>query len=107
MAALTVVQELLIGIDVAAVAAAGGGDTFANNGKTRALFINGSGGAITVTAVTTAVDEVTGNAIADTTIVVDANATHITAPFPVSRFSATVSLTYSGVTSFTVAVIKE
>lgn len=107
MATLSVVKEAFDGVDVAAASAAGGGDSWPNDGKTRCLFINGSGGAITVTIVTSGTDPTTGLAIADQTVVVGATSTHMTKPFPIGLFGSTVSMTYSGVTTFTVALIKE
>lgn len=107
MATLSVVQEAYAGIDVAEVAAAGGGDSFPNNGQTRCVFVNGSGGSITVTIVTSGTDPRTGLAIADQTVVVAAGKTMMTKTLPTDLFGTTVSMTYSDVTSFTVAVIKE
>ena len=107
MAALTSVSESQQGISVAAVAAAGGGDTFTNTGRTRLLIFNGSGGSITVTVITSGTEPKTGLAIADASVVIPSGEDHIVKPMPVSVYGTTVSITYSGVTSLTISVIEE
>lgn len=94
-------------------AASGGGDTFTNDGRTYAHLKNASGSAITVTfdAVPSYSDNALGDlALADTAVVVPANAEKVVGFFPPARFNNTatgkVAVTYSGVTSLTVAVVK-
>ena len=106
MAELTVQNVLLAGVVKAAlVAATSTGDTFDNDGLTWVEINNGSGSSITVT--------VTGQVnlqfltSADKTVTVLAAGTQLIGPFP-ERFYNTdgsneVSLTYSDVTTVTVA----
>lgn len=106
MAALTPVtlKRATDGISLAGVAAAGGGDTFENTGKEFVVINNGGGGAITLTVATpTTVD---GLAVADLTASVGAGAIKAVGPFPPSIYGETVSLSYSGVTSVSVAVAR-
>ena len=106
MAALSVVTNALTGVDIAAASAAVGGDTFTNDGTTRAILINGSGGAIVTTFVTSGTEAITGLAIADLTVSTGGTSTKIAGPFPVAQFGSTVSITYDGVSSFTIALVK-
>ena len=106
MAALSVVTNALTGVDIAAASAAGGGDTFVNDGTTRFLIINGSGGAIVTTFVTSGTEPQTGLAIADLTVSTGATTTKVAGPFPTAQFGTNVSVTYDGVTSLTVSAIK-
>jgi len=102
MALLTVQQISRAGLTRSLTAAAGGGDTFANDGRTFLEVANRSGGSITVTIVTTA--NVDGNAVADTSVAVGAGVTMLIGPFPPATYNdanGIVSLTYSGVTSLT------
>lgn len=98
------------GRDLVGAAAAGGGDTFINNGRELLHIKNASVSPITVTVVTPGT--VDGGAIADLAIVVPAGATHMAGPFPPQNYNDTgavgglVSLTYSGVTTLTVGVIS-
>lgn len=99
------------GIDLGAgVAAAAGGDVFENTGSELLAIKNGGGGAITLTAVTPAT--VDGQAVADLTASIGAGETRLVGPFPTAYYSAggvtggNVSLTYSGVTSVTVTVVR-
>ena len=94
-------------------AATSGGDAFANDGQTLLAVINGGGSSVTVTvtAQTTAsrvkhLGEVTK---ADGGGAVAAGATQIFGPFPQRAFndaSSLVQITYSGVTTVTVAAFK-
>lgn len=107
MALLTVAQISRAGLTKSLAAAAGGGDTFSNDGRTYFHILNGGGGSVTVTFVTTSV--VDGNAVADTAVVVGAGAEMMIGPFPPATYnndSGLVSVTYSGVTSVTVAAIR-
>lgn len=111
MAALTtrVVTRTGNGVLLGAAAASGGGDTFTNDGNTFLYVKNGSGGSITVTvAIPYTVDNVavsTGKAL-----VVAAGEERLFGPFPTGIYTdpntGNVSLTYSGVTSLTVAAVK-
>lgn len=105
MAALTPVtlKRTSNGNDLAGVAAAGGGDSFANTGKEFVVIKNGSGSPITLTVATPGT--VDGDlAIADRTATIGAGETRAVGPFPVSTYGETVNLTYSGVTSLTVSI---
>lgn len=110
MAALTVQTINLGGLDLSAVdtAAAGGGDTFTNNGRTLFYADNQSGGPITITFDDTgsvSPSEAT-SFDPDVELSVPAGEDRIAGPFPTSRFGTDVSVTYSGVTSLTVAAVK-
>jgi hypothetical protein len=107
MAALTV-QSLSAGAAIALSSAAGGGDTFANTGIERLMVTNGGGSPITVT-----IDSpgqcnfgVLANAAHDLAVTVAAGATKILPPLAVNQYGETASITYSGVTSVTVAAIR-
>jgi hypothetical protein len=85
-------------------AAAGGGDT-ANGGAGRFLVVkNGGGAPITVTLAVPGNDDF-GNARPDLGVTV-ANATERYIPLNRAEFGSPVSITYSAVTSVTVAVIQ-
>lgn len=101
MAQLTVQKTNLTGLDPTFVAAAAGGDTFENDGQTLFHAKNGSAAAITVT-----VDSIRPcnygfdhNAV----VSVPAGGERIIGPFDRNRFGTTVTVTYSAVTSLTVA----
>lgn len=103
MAVLTVAEVARAGIDATLVAAAGGGDSFPNDGRTYLDVLNGSGVAITVTVVTQMT--VDGKAVADDAISVGAGARKKIGPWPPSIYNdvnGRVQVTYSGVTSLTV-----
>ena len=106
MAALTVLDAIRAtnGTDLAGVAAAGGGDTFTNDGRTVLVIKNGGGAGITLTVVTTIT--IDGLAVTDLTATIGAGATRAVGPFPTAWYSETVSLTYSGVTSVTVQPLR-
>lgn len=108
MATLTVQSVIgLSGVTPTYAAAASGGDKFPNDGKTLFHAKNGSGSPITVTVaslVTCNQGQTHNNAV-----VVGANSEEMIGPFDQSRFSdgtGLVSVTYSGVTSLTVAALK-
>lgn len=84
-------------------ATAGAGDTIINNDGRCVLRVkNGSGGSINVTADSTkACDQGFDH---DVVVAVAAGAEAVIGPFPVARFGRTVALTYSAVTTVTVAV---
>lgn len=111
MAVLNVQDALVAGAAITYAAAAGGGDSFDNNGLVLLHVKNGSGAPITVT-----VDDPNtpnpGNATQfnpDVAIAVPAAGDRLIGPFPPFRFNdvnGRVNLTYSGVTSLTVGVIR-
>jgi hypothetical protein len=111
MATLTVLQSRRSsnGQDLVGVAAAGGGDVFPNTGKEIVVIKNGGGSPVTLTAVTQATLD--GLAVTDLTASIGAGETRAVGPFPAGVYSiggvagGNVSLTYSGVTSVTVAVL--
>lgn len=111
MAVLTPKTPVLAGLVFAGAAAAGGGDSFANTGIEFFYANNASGGAITITfdSPNTCNFNVAANAAHDDAVVVSAGTAQIIGPFPPGRFndgSGNVQVTYSGVTSLTVAVFK-
>lgn len=108
MATLSVTTVTTAGVvDPTPVAAAGGGDQFANNGKTILKVVNGSGGAITVTVASQrSCDQGSTHNVTNS---VGAGATELMGPFPTDRYSDAngyCQVTYSGVTSLTVAPIS-
>lgn len=88
-------------------AAAGGGDTVPNDGSTFLHFKNGSGAPITVSvAVQGKVDGLTPAA---RTYIIPAGGDGMFGPFPVDNYNNSTQslvLTYSGVTTLTVAAIR-
>ncbi len=89
-------------------AAAAGGDQFANTGKEAVYFLNSSVGDITVTFVIQAT--VDGAAVTNPTQVVPAGEAVLVGPFPPAIYTNSstgrMSMTYSGVTTFFVAVVQ-
>jgi len=104
MAALTVTSVNTAGATVSAAAAAGGGDTFANTGKELFYVVNGGGSPITVTFATGTY--FAGEPITARAVTVNNGVTKIVGPFRPDIFGTTVAVTYSGVTTVTVAVFK-
>lgn len=108
MATLATEQVTAAGLTFTKNAAAGGGDAFTPGDTTFLIFENGSGGEITATVVTP--KEHAGLAIADLAVVVAAGTQVIAGPFPTPTYAdpadGLADITYSGVTSFTVGVIK-
>ncbi len=108
MATLTVQDVTLDGAELTAAAAAGGGDEFENTDE-RTIFraINGSGAPITVTI--DAPSTCNHGFNHDIAGAVPAGETWDFGPFDKERFndsSSLVQVTYSGVTSLTVAAIR-
>lgn len=109
MATLTVQEVTRAGTTLTYAAAAGGGDKFQPGSETWVRVINGGGGAITVTVVTpgTVVSDVS---IGDVAVSVGAGVTKDIGPFPAELFAnptdGLADITYSGVTSVTVAAVK-
>lgn len=111
MAALSVITSAPGGSAWSTASAAGGGDTFVNNGKTLFYVNNGSGGSITVTFTAQNTVNVDGQSLSlsNIAVAVGAGAAKIFGPFPAGIFnnsSGAVAVTYSGVTSLTVAPIS-
>jgi hypothetical protein len=111
MAILSVQKPAPGGLDITFAAAAGGGDSFPNTGKEFFLAKNASGGAITITfdAPGTCSFGLAANAAHDVAgAVAMTNGERIFGPFPPAQFNdgnGRVQVTYSGVTSLTVAVV--
>jgi hypothetical protein len=108
MATLTVQTVGLTGTAITTQAASVGGDDFANDGKTFFQCTNGGGSPITVTMVAkTACNQGT---LHDGTGTVAAGATKIFGVFDRQRFNDSitgrVSVTYTAVTTVTVAAYK-
>ena len=99
-----------IGLTPAAIvynATAGGGDTINADDKTFVHIKNASGGSLTVTFETP--NTVSGLAVADLPVSVPAAGDRVVGPFSPSLFGTAaglVNVTYSGVTSLTMAVLR-
>lgn len=115
MAALTVQTLTEAGLETTFTAASGGGDTFVNpdDERTFVWLKNGSGGDITATFNRQPTSlNVTGYgpiAISDRTVVVQAGEERLVGPFPAAMYnnaSGAVEMSYSGVSSLTVAVVR-
>lgn len=104
MATLTVQQPLLAGTAVTYGAAAAGGDSFPNDGMTIAHVKNGGGSSITVTIARARTCDMgqTHNVV----VAVPAGEERVIGPFVRDQFGPSVPLTYSGVTTVTVAAIR-
>jgi hypothetical protein len=110
MALLATQNITRAGLAPAFAAAAGGGDTFTPDGDTFIEVKNASGSSVTVTIVTPRTDA-WGNQIADNVITVPATTgDRMIGPFPADAYAdpttGLASITYSAVTSVTVAVFK-
>lgn len=107
MALLTTQQVLPTGTIITPVAANAGGDTMQPGSSSFLRAVNGSGGSITVTIDSAA--PCNYGADHDLVVAVAAGATKDIGPLPASRFARAsdglVGITYSGVTSLTVAAI--
>ena len=115
MATLTVQNVTKNGVDITHAAAAAGGDEFANDSSQRTFFsvINASGAPITVTIATQSATVSTAEygtlAQASIAYSVGAGETSMLGPFNNKLFNNTnsrVAVTYSGVTTLTVAAIN-
>lgn len=107
MATLAVQDIAIGGLEATKNSCAGGGDVFPNDGNIMIIVENGSAGDLTVTATTS--QTVQGLAVADSAIVVTAGEERAIGLFDPALFnnsSGQVALTYSGVTSLTVQVIR-
>lgn len=112
MATLTVQTVDRAGFDLAsgAVAAAGGGDDFVNDGNTFVYVNNGGGGSINVTLNFRSGLTVDGVTPTSKVVAVAAGVRKLIGPFPTQYYADTttqkMALSYSGVTSVTVAALK-
>lgn len=106
MATLTYQRSEILGTAYAAVAASGGGDQVVASSRGAVLISNGSVAPITVTVVVPG-DTEYGQAEPDFTVSVPAGGARLVGPFPddLADEEGLVSLTYSGVTSLTIAAI--
>ena len=116
MAAITPQQISEAGVaDLTLTAAAGGGDTFVHYATLMLLIVNGSGSPITITVSeqlatnTEPTNTIYGSLTkSDATLVVGAGDTGIFGPFAAKSFkdsSGNINVSYSGVTSLTIAGI--
>ena len=119
MATLTVATAAEAGVATADASAtsincSSGGDEFVNTGEELVIINNGSGGALTVTFAKTSdtdiIDPVVGKVTkANVATAVGAGKTVAFGPFPIGGFNdanSKVQITYSGVTSLTIDVVK-
>ena len=104
MAVLTVQEISRAGLNPSYSAAAAGGDEAPNDEITFLHVKNGSGGSIDVTIQTPGT--IDGLAITDRTVAVPASGERMIGPFPASVYGATLTISYSGVTSLTIAAIR-
>lgn len=103
MAALATITVSRSGVSVAGVAASVGGDTFTNTGKEVLRFRNASAGTLYAYFATPATMD--GLAVSDRSLTLAAGAEIAIGPFPRYIYGTTVAITYSAVTSLTVAVL--
>lgn len=107
MATLAVQKPVNTGTVPTFNAAAGGGDQFPNDGQTVIHVKNGSGGSINVTVASPTACSHGGTH--PLVVAVGAGAEKVIGPFPMARHNdanGMVQLTYSGVTSLTLAVLS-
>lgn len=104
MSVLTVQQIARSGLDPSYASAAGGGDTVPNDEKTFLHVKNGGGSSITVTIQTPGT--VDSLAITDRAVSVPNGEERMIGPFPASYYGSTLTLSYSDVTSVTIAAIR-
>jgi hypothetical protein len=105
VAALSIQTATTAGFVPSFASAAGGGDTFANTyGDVVLYVVNGAGAPITVTIDSPTTCSQGGTH--DVAVAVTNGTRQIIGPFAVSRFSSTVSVTYSSATSVTVAAVR-
>lgn len=107
MATLTSQDITRTGLDIAGVAASGGGDQWTNYGSQALVVRNGGGSSITVTLQIQAT--VDGQTVNNPTVTVPAGVTKVIGPFPLNVYNdgaSVAKVTYSSVTSVFVAVIK-
>lgn len=109
MATLTTQQITRSGVGPTYAAAAAGGDKFTPTKDTFLHVKNGSGGALTVTIVTPQ-EAFPGAATADIAVSVPGTSERMVGPFPAQFFrdpaDGLASITYSGVTTLTIAALQ-
>lgn len=111
MATLTTVNITRAGVALTTVAAAGGGDAMACGSGMFLYINNGGGGSITVTLAVPAAVVATPNLAITSTAVVVANGTNkmigpIVAQFYQDPTTGLCTITYTGVTTVTVAAVQ-
>ena len=107
MATLTVQTISRTGLEPTYGSAAAGGDEFANSGDEFIHIKNGDASSHTLTIETPAT--VDGLAVADRTVSIPAGEERMVGPFQAATYNDSgglVQLTYDGVTSVTIAIIK-
>ena len=107
MATLTAAVAAKTGTVLAPVSANGGGDQFLNTGREVIYVKNGSGGSITLTLAPAGTPG--GLALATIAIAIAAGVEKIIGPLDTGLFnnaSGMVTMTYSGVSSLTIAVMR-
>lgn len=104
MAALATQTITTAAITPTYASAAGGGDTFTNDGATFLHVKNGGGGSITVTITSSGYDGPTP--YKDQTVTVSNGSEKMIKPYPPKATGTTTAVGYSGVTSVTVAAIQ-
>jgi hypothetical protein len=109
MATLTVQEVTRLGVATTYAAAAGGGDSFAPSESTFIEVRNGGGGSINVT-IAAPKQVLPDLEVTDPVVAVGAGVNKMIGPFPASQFAQSddglADITYSGVTSVTVAAIR-
>jgi hypothetical protein len=106
MALLNTQQMNSAGVALTLAPAAAGGDTAdIGNGRTFLWYKNGSGAAITVTLTTPGTVD-SDLAVADRTVSVPAAGDRLIGPLNPAVYGPIVSISYSGVTSLTVAAVN-
>lgn len=107
MATLGYIQPTILGVNPAFAAATGGGDKVSPNDRGYLHVRNGGGSPMTVTVVTPGNDKY-GQPRPDIAVSVPAAGDRMVGPFPsdlADPADGLVAITYSGVTSVTVAAI--
>lgn len=105
MALLTTLQIIRAGLTPAFAAAAAGGDTITDNDGLVFLYVkNGGAGACSVTV--TASQQCNQGGTHNTVVSVPAASERMLGPFPREQFGSVPAVTYSTVTSVTVAVYR-
>ncbi len=109
MAVLTIQTVTRAGVGPTYQACAGGGDEFRPDETTFLHVKNGSGGALTVTIAATAT-VLPNLTVGNVAVSVPASGERMIGPFPAQFFAnsadGNADITYSGVTSLTVAAVK-
>lgn len=104
MATLVAQAVSRTGLEPSYDSAAAGGDDFANTGVEFLHVKNGSGSPITVTIVTTVT--VDSLAVADLAVAIPAGEERMIGPFPCRWYGSSTDITYSDVTTLTIAVLQ-